>query len=103
MKLNVTDRDGALHELEFKAGDVLMHVLYDAELGLAPNAGAHAPAPPATSISATPTRAVCRPAPAKRKICLTKRSRLKTLRLSCQVYLDAQHDGMALTIAPDWE
>ncbi len=39
MKLNVTDRDGALHELEFKAGDVLMHVLYDAELGLAAECG----------------------------------------------------------------
>lgn len=104
MKLNVTDRDGALHELEFKAGDVLMHVLYDAELGLAAECGgACACATCHVYISdadkgSLPARA------SEEEDMLDEAFEVKdSSRLSCQVYLDAQHDGMVLTIAPDWE
>ena len=104
MKLNVTDRDGALHELEFKAGDVLMHVLYDAELGLAAECGgACACATCHVYISdadkgSLPARA------SEEEDMLDEAFEVKdSSRLSCQVYLDAHHDGMALTIAPDWE
>ena len=104
MKMNVTDRDGKCHVLEFKAGDVLMHVLYDANLGLAAECGGScACATCHVYISANDTARVG-PATGDEEDMLDEAFEVKDgSRLSCQIFLGEQHDGLSLTVAPDWD
>jgi ferredoxin, 2Fe-2S len=104
MKVTVTDREGGLHELPFQEGDTLMQVLTDRDLGVRAECGGccacatcHvyvAPAwlerlPPQSDDEEAMLDAAFEVAP--------------TSRLSCQIVLTPALDGLAVTIAPDWD
>ena len=104
MKLIVTDRDGARHELPFEAGDVLMHLLFDAELDIKAECGGSC-ACATCHVYIDPEWTARLPAADDEEVDMLDLAfevRPES-RLSCQVTLGPEHDGMAMTIAPDWD
>lgn len=100
--LNVTDRDGAEHQLQAKPGNTLMEVLRDADMGIAALCGgmcscatchvyidsAWLPKLPAVQSD-------------EQEVLSDLSDRLPNSRLSCQIMLRAEYDGLAVTVAPE--
>ena len=104
MKIIVTDRDGTRHELPFKDGDVLMHLLFDADLDIKAECGGSC-ACATCHVYIDPAWTQRLPAAEDEEtdmLDLAFEVRPES-RLSCQVTLGSEHDGMAVSIAPDWD
>ena len=102
IKLNVTDRDGNRHEVEGNPGDTLMEVLREFDWGVAAICGGMCSCGtchvflgegwsdkfPAQDID-------------EEDLIDMLEFGQPTSRLSCQLTLESQHDGITLTLAPD--
>jgi 2Fe-2S ferredoxin len=104
MKLIVTDIDKALHEVNFKEDDILMHVLRDANMGILAECGG-------SCVCATCHVYVDQEWLSKLDgIGDDEEDMLDEAyepngnsRLSCQIQLSESHDGIKLTIGPKWD
>jgi 2Fe-2S ferredoxin len=100
--LNVTDRDGAAHQLQAASGGTLMEVLRDADMGIAALCGgmcscatchvyidsAWLPKLPAIQSD-------------EQDVLNDLAERTPNSRLSCQIALSAEYNGLAITVAPE--
>ncbi len=104
MKVKVTDRDGGKHELTFHQGDTLMVVLTDEDLGVRAECGGCC-ACATCHVYIAPEWFAKLPAPSDEEIAMLDEAfEVETnSRLSCQVLLTPELDGMEVTVAPDWD
>ncbi len=104
MKVLVTDRDGGKHELPFQEGDTLMEVLTEEDLGVKADCGGCC-ACATCHVYIAPEWAARLPAPEEEENAMLDEAFevQPNSRLSCQVNLTAALDGMAVTVAPDWD
>jgi 2Fe-2S ferredoxin len=104
MKVKVTDREGGEHELSFDEGDTLMEVLTSEDLGVRAECGGccacatcHVYVGPAW-LDKLPPQSEDEEAMLDEAFEVEPNSRL-----SCQIPLTAELDGIEVTIAPDWD
>ena len=104
MKVQVTDRAGAQHELAFQEGDTLMQVLTDEDLGVRAECGGCC-ACATCHVYVAPEWLERLPAQDEEEVfMLDEAFEVETnSRLSCQIDLKAALDGLTVTIAPDWD
>lgn len=104
MKVKVTGRDGSKHELTFHQGDTLMVVLTDEDLGIRAECGGCC-ACATCHVYIAPEWFAKLPAPSDEEIAMLDEAFEvePNSRLSCQVLLTPELDGMEVTVAPDWD
>lgn len=105
MKVKATDREGGQHELSFQEGDTLMQVLTDEkDLGIRAECGGCC-ACATCHVYIGPEWFAKLPAPSEEELSMLDEAFEveANSRLSCQVLLTAAQDGMAVTVAPDWD
>lgn len=102
MKIRVTDRDGTNHEVDGQAGLKLMEVLRELDYGVAAICGGMCSC--ATCHVYVDTGWIDRLTPREDEevdLLDSLEGRRTNSRLSCQVQLNDEHDGLAVTIAPE--
>lgn len=104
MKVHVTDREGGQHELDFQEGDTLMQVLTDEDLGVRAECGGCCACATCHVYVAPEWLDKLPPQSEEEAAMLDEAFEVEpNSRLSCQVPLTAALDGMAVTIAPDFD
>ena len=101
--LNVTDRDGAEHQLQVKDGASLMEVLRDQEdLGVVGLCGGICSCA-TCHIYIDPSWAAKLPAASsgEQELLADTPDTNEQSRLACQIKIKAEYDGLRVTIAPD--
>ena len=100
--IKVTDHDGRQHELNVKPGEVLMELLRDQDWGVAALCGGmcscatcHVFIDEAWSDSLPPKESD------EEELLEVLDSFQPNSRLSCQIRLQASHDGLGLSLAPE--
>lgn len=100
MKIQVTDRDGTLHELPVQTGAVLMEVLRDAGLGVEAVCGGCCAC--ATCHVLVDLQRVGPRGEVEGELLHTSEYYdAAASRLSCQITLTAEHNGLAVSVAPE--
>lgn len=104
MKVQVTDREGGQHELDFQEGDTLMQVLTDEDLGVRAECGGCC-ACATCHVYVAPEWLDKLPPQSEEEVAMLDEAFEvePNSRLSCQIPLTAALDGMAVTIAPDFD
>ena len=104
MKIRATDRDGGQHELEFHEGDTLMEVLTSEDLGVKAECGGCC-ACATCHVYVDPEWLERLPPGDEEEAAMLDEAFdvAANSRLSCQINLTAALDGLAVTIAPDWD
>lgn len=104
VKLNVTDREGALRVLEGKGGDLLMKLLREQGYGIAGTCGGMCSCGSCHVYAGAELMAVLPEAGEDERDMLDALADAVEVcvasRLSCQIVLDAAMDGASLEIAP---
>ena len=104
MKLHVTDREGGAHELDFDKGEVLMRVLRAEDLGIKAECdGCCACATCHVYVDPAWMAKVGKPNEEELDMLDEALEVEANSRLSCQVVLGPEHDGLKVVIAPDWD
>jgi 2Fe-2S ferredoxin len=101
MKLTVTDREGAVHELSAKAGDVLMILVRD---GVDNTVGVCGGAISCGTclVQLSPSEAARLEPPSEEETEMLEALDAKPgERLGCQIHMKPELDGLALTVAPE--
>lgn len=103
MKVLVTDREGGRHELPFQVGDTLMQVLTEDDLGVRAECGGCC-ACATCHVYVAPQWLEKLPPQSEDEIdMLDLAFEVETnSRLSCQIAMTPELDGMEVTIAPEW-
>jgi 2Fe-2S ferredoxin len=102
IKINVTDRDGTTHEIEGAEGDHLMEVLREYDWGVAAICGGMCSCGTCHVfleeqwLPLFPTQDID-----EEDLVDMLEFGQPNSRLSCQLTLEAKHDGMRLSLAPD--
>lgn len=102
MKIRVTDRDGTNHEVDGQAGLKLMEVLRELDYGVEAVCGGMCSC--ATCHVYVDTGWIDRLTPREDEeddLLDSLEGRRTNSRLSCQIELSDEHDGLAVTIAPE--
>jgi len=104
MKILVTDRDGGQHALDYQEGDTLMQVLTVEDLGVKAECGGCC-ACATCHVYVSPSWLERLPKCEEEESAMLDEAFdvAANSRLSCQINLTAALDGMAVTIAPDWD
>jgi len=104
MKVKVTDRQGGRHELTFHEGDTLMVVLTDEDLGVRAECGGCC-ACATCHVYIGPEWFKKLPPQSDDELDMLDAAFevQATSRLSCQVIMKPELDGMEVTIAPDFD
>lgn len=100
IKIKARDLDGQVHDIEAEEGDNLMEVLHDYEWGTPAICGGLCSC--GTCHVSIPDAWMARLPPAdsdEQELLDDLRNSGKNSRLSCQLYLTKDHDGLELTIA----
>jgi len=104
MKILATDRDGGQHELAFQEGDTLMQVLTGEDLGVKAECGGCCACATCHVYVAEAWMARLPPGDEEEAAMLDMAFDVAAnSRLSCQINLTPALDGLAVTIAPDWD
>ena len=104
MKVLVTDREGGKHELSFQEGDTLMQVLTDHDLGVRAECGGCCACATCHVYIAPQWLKLLPPQSEDELDMLDAAFEVEpTSRLSCQVIMTPELDGMEVTIAPDFD
>jgi ferredoxin, 2Fe-2S len=100
--LNVTDRDGAEHQLKAPAGSTLMEVLRDQDMGVAALCGGMCSCA-TCHVYVDETWVAKLPAiqSDENEVLMDLSSRQPNSRLSCQISLGNELDGLKVTVAPE--
>ncbi len=104
MKVLATDREGGRHELSFEEGDTLMEVLTSEDLGIRAECGGCCACATCHVYVASPWLERL-PAQSEDEEAMldTAFEVARGSRLSCQISMTAELDGMTVTVAPDWD
>ena len=100
MIIQVTDRDGELHQLAAEPGAILMEVLRDAGLGVEAVCGGCC-ACATCHVLVDLERVGPRGEVEGELLMASEYYDVAASRLSCQITLAAQHDGLAVTVAAE--
>lgn len=104
MKVLATDREGGRHELPFEEGDTLMEVLTSEDLGIRAECGGCCACATCHVYVASPWLERLPPQSEDEEAMLdTAFEVTRESRLSCQISMTADLDGMEVTVAPDWD
>ena len=103
MKVLATDREGGQHELPFQVGDTLMQVLTEEDLGVRAECGGCC-ACATCHVYVEPQWLEKLPPQSDDEIAMLDEAfEVETnSRLSCQIAMTPELNGLAVTIAPDW-
>jgi len=100
--LKVTDRDGAEHQLQGTPGGTLMEVLRDADMGIAALCGGICSCATChVYIDDAWLSKLPEIQSDEQDVLSDLPDRLPNSRLSCQVMLRTEYDGLAVTVAPE--
>lgn len=100
MNISVTDRDGGVHELSAQPGTVLMEVLRDAGLGVEAVCGGCC-ACATCHVLVDLERVGPRSEVEGELLQASEYYDASASRLSCQITLALQHDGLMVSVAPE--
>ncbi len=104
MKLIVTDVDKTVHEIAFNPDDILMHVLRAAEMGILAECDGCCVCATCHIYVDAEWLGKLEPIDDDEEDMLDEAcTPQENSRLSCQIQLTPQHDGMKLTIGPEWD
>ena len=104
MKVLATDREGGKHELSFQEGDTLMEVLTSEDLGIRAECGGCCACATCHVYVASPWLERLPAQSDDEEAMLDEAFEVEPgSRLSCQIPLTAELDGMEVTVAPDWD
>ena len=102
MKIRVTDREGANHDVEGQSGLKLMEILRDLDYGVeALCGGLCSCATCHVYVDEIPNGSLPNIEDEEADLLEPLEARRENSRLSCQIELSAEHDGLAVTIAPE--
>jgi len=102
INISVKDLDGQVHEIQGREGDSLMEALRQQEWGVAAVCGGLCSCGTCHIYLETEWQDKFQPADSDEQDLLDEFENTKdNSRLSCQLPLQASHDGIRLTIAPD--
>ena len=102
MKIRVTDRDGTSHEVEGQPGLKLMEVLRDLDYGVEALCGGMCSCATChVYVDADRIDDLPELEPDEDDLLDSLEGRRATSRLSCQIELLEEHDGLAVTIGPE--
>lgn len=103
MMVRVTDREGVKHELSFQQGDTLMEVLTEEDLGVRAECGGCC-ACATCHVYVAPSWLERLPPQIDDEVAMLDGAFEvePNSRLSCQIALTPEFDGLEVTIAPDW-
>ncbi len=104
MRVLATDREGGKHELSFQEGDTLMEVLTSEDLGIRAECGGCCACATCHVYVASPWLERLPAQSDDEEAMLDEAFEVEPgSRLSCQIALTAELDGMEVTVAPDWD
>ena len=104
MKVLATDREGGRHEVTFAEGDTLMEVLTSEDLGIRAECGGCCACATCHVYVASPWLQRLPAQSDDEEAMLDMAFEVgQNSRLSCQIAMTAELDGMEVTIAPDWD
>lgn len=104
MIVSVTDREGQKHELSAQPGQVLMHLLRDADMGIKAECdGCCACATCHVYVDDAWYGRLEAPQEEEQDMLDEAFDVQENSRLSCQITLSEEEDGLKIVIAPDWD